>query len=85
MIRFDLEYGGRPIQAFGSMIVATWHLEVWDAWWSAFVKPAHDYIMKNNIEILGDLGIEPRSQWLPDTSPSTKPLCTLCYLDNGQI
>ena len=56
------EYGVLHLLAIGLMHKATWRVVGWRHMVERSLKPACDPVMKNNIGILGDLGIEPRSQ-----------------------
>ena len=55
-VYFDLEHGIQHLIAPGLIFEATWRMTVWCTWWKAFVKPAPDYIMKNNTRNLGGPG-----------------------------
>ena len=75
-------YGDLQVLTFGLGPLATWQASTYacmvDFRWGAAWK----HIKKNNIEEVGDLGIEPRSQYLRATSITNWTNARICYLDN---
>ena len=51
----------------------------------SLASAAYEHIRKNRNKLLGDLGIEPRSQWIPVSASTTTPCACICYYDNKQI
>ena len=64
----------------GPWICTDGHLA--DSWMRCMIcllwNVAQESIRKNNMELWGDLGIEPRSQWCLATSPTTEPSVRVC-------
>ena len=55
-------YGDHPALATGSMLEDTWRVDNWRYMMDLTLKPACEHTKKKEINVLGDLGFEPKSQ-----------------------
>ena len=78
-------YGGWQVVATGWTIWDTWQAEVLGVWWSLGWK-LHGNELNKIIEVMwGDLGFEPRSQYLPMQAFTKWAINALCSWNRKQI